>query len=540
MMRDRAFAITIVALLAVSLACNAFAGSLEPFPPPPTEQATEQGASTTAGTPPATLQPALSPVKNARLVVLLDLNVRSGPGVEYDRVGFLLKDETVPVIGVHKPTGWWKIDCPEVANGRECWVSGGEQYTQAEDVDGVEIVAAPSTPTPIPPALEEGQGVLAYSDGGIPYAAKVDLTEQLPLFSSEPVQLADAVEVETLSIAPDGRRIAFLAVTTDANALYVVNIEGEDLRLLADAAELPLGSQGRTGFRLLIDEIAWLPDGTAVAFNTVALNRSGPGVLSQEDLWMVDLDGNLSPLLPAGEGGGAFLFTANNQVLLSQADNVSRAAIDGSNRQPVVEFPRINTASEYVYYPLPQQLNLAEAHLFVPAAEPWEAGAWSTLWEIPPAGPARQLGSVAGALLFDRLVWSPDGSRLAFVERTTDEDGAAISRLMIADGKGINANAYAGGDNVVVHGWSMQGESLLYAGEGFYAVGRVNGPPLQTLLEPGQQLGRAKWVGDETYIAALGSAADNVWQLFSSDLSGETISLTTMHGDEPLFEIWMP
>ena len=91
-----------------------------------------------------------------------------------------------------------------------------------------------------------------------------------------------------------------------------------------------------------------------------------------------------------------------------------------------------------------------ETHTFVPDAQPWQPGAWTTLWQIPGSGPAGQLGSIEGVTLFDPVLWSADGSRLAFIQQPDDQDSTAMSRLMIADGKGISANPYAGGDALTV------------------------------------------------------------------------------------------
>ena len=109
-----------------SLACNAFAG--EPgvvIAPPPTPLTTTPGggeqtggtavSSVTTGTPVATVtgtsQTTATP-SGPTASVLVDLNVRTGPGIQYDRVSFLLQAETAPIIGTDPASGWWKIECP--------------------------------------------------------------------------------------------------------------------------------------------------------------------------------------------------------------------------------------------------------------------------------------------------------------------------------------------------------------------------------------------------------------------------------------------
>ncbi len=541
MIRDRPVGITIVALLLMSLACNAFAGRSDPLPPPPsaitqfspTLAVEEQNNAMTSA--------ALSQIPMARVTALVDLNVRNGPGAQYDRVGFLLENDTITVLGVHVPTGWWQIECPEAADGDACWVSGSEQYTRAEDISDVAEVAAPSTPTPVPPNLENGVGLLAFINDGLLYSAQLDLDRVPPQLASEPIQLADISNVQTLEISPDGRRVAFVSGSSEVNALFVVNIDGQDLRMLLSSSDLPLEvRQGSTNSLVLIDQIDWLPNSQLVTFNTIASDLLGPARVSQEDLWTVTIDGQLTQLFPPGKGGGAFTFTANNKVLLSRTDNVARADIDGTNEEIILHFEAIDTASEAVFYPRPQPAAEGNAYTFIPDARPWQPEAWTTLWHIPALGQARQLGVLIGVSLFDPILWSPEGSHLAFVQRSVEQDLANSSRVMIADEKGIDADPYAGGEGLVVHAWNSDGSNFLYSGGGFYAVGRVNAPPVQTILNASQQVGDAQWISTDTFIAAVGSPEKQLWELRSSSVAGESSNLISIYDVAPRFDIWRP
>lgn len=125
-----------ILLLLTSLACNAFAGRRGSLPPPPVPTAALEGAAT-PGEPnlaPTVTLPADSLIEEAQgtVRILVDLNIRSGPGVRFDRVGFLLKDERSTVVGRDPQSGWWRIQCPANVNDAECWVSGGSQFTLLE------------------------------------------------------------------------------------------------------------------------------------------------------------------------------------------------------------------------------------------------------------------------------------------------------------------------------------------------------------------------------------------------------------------------
>ena len=93
---------------------------------------------------------------------------------------------------------------------------------------------------PSPLTLEEGLGILAFIDNGALFAAKLDLARNPPQLVSEAIQLTDMVNVQNLSISPDGRRIAFISGFSEANNLNVVNTDGQDLRTLLISSELPI------------------------------------------------------------------------------------------------------------------------------------------------------------------------------------------------------------------------------------------------------------------------------------------------------------
>lgn len=101
----------------------------EPPPPPP---------------PPDTPTPSIPTV-----TALGDLNIRSGPGIEYDVVGFMRGGDSALVVGT-TAVNWWKIECPGHITGAECWVSGDPRYSSAKNTENIPWVSVPPTPSPIP------------------------------------------------------------------------------------------------------------------------------------------------------------------------------------------------------------------------------------------------------------------------------------------------------------------------------------------------------------------------------------------------------
>lgn len=86
------------------------------------------------------------------VIALKDINIRSGPGVEYDKVGYMLINDQAIIIGT-SAVNWWKIECPINASGYECWVTGDPSYSILKNTESVIWVQAPPTPTPVPPTL---------------------------------------------------------------------------------------------------------------------------------------------------------------------------------------------------------------------------------------------------------------------------------------------------------------------------------------------------------------------------------------------------
>ena len=141
----------------------------------PTETLAPTWTPTPAATPTPTSTMTPTPTVGVPLVTaLVDLNVRSGPGVEYPRIGALMKGQSARVTGRSPDLMWWQIVYPPDPSGRG-WVSGRPQYTSAANVDNVPIVSPPPlptatpTPTPVPtPDLRPRVSVVVRNDTGGP------------------------------------------------------------------------------------------------------------------------------------------------------------------------------------------------------------------------------------------------------------------------------------------------------------------------------------------------------------------------------------
>lgn len=84
------------------------------------------------------------------------VNVRSGPGTNYDQVGVMVAGQTAPAVGRSAAGEWIQIEYPG-APGSRAWVFALLVALRAGTVDALPVIEAPPTPTlPPTPTFESG------------------------------------------------------------------------------------------------------------------------------------------------------------------------------------------------------------------------------------------------------------------------------------------------------------------------------------------------------------------------------------------------
>lgn len=121
-------------------------------------EAAEEGESESeGGEDPATAAIAATGPSIICSVVVPALNIRSGPGLQYDIIGKVRTTDgsagTVNVTGRSADNEWLTVDPTVVENG---WINNSPSFiTCSTDVGGLPIAEAPATPTPQPAAVVE-------------------------------------------------------------------------------------------------------------------------------------------------------------------------------------------------------------------------------------------------------------------------------------------------------------------------------------------------------------------------------------------------
>ena len=549
MLRERYFWFMVSLFVLSALACNAFAGETEPvIVPPPTPLTTTPGSGQTGGTAVSSVATGTASTDGTgtssatvtpsgpTATVLVDLNVRTGPGVQYDRVSFLLQDESASIIGSDPATGWWKIVCPPrtPVTGVQCWISGGDNFSTAVNTEAVPIAEVPPTPTPVPPEPQPGRAIVAFVDNGRLQVTTFDANAEDPVVGEIVSLLPDDTNVQRVFIAPDGRRVAYLRGAPGRNELHVVNLDGNDQRLLVDSEGLPIQTN-REGFSAIIDQVQWLPDGSGLAFTTGQFAAGLGAASEQEDLWTVTLAGELTQRLPFFQGGGRFLVLPNGEILLSKRDAIEKVNADGSNRIRLVTFDFINTASEYIYFPI---LQLARdgntVYSAVPSADPFVNKPFTHLWRMA-GSDVEEIGRLPHTILFNPVQWTDTGSRLGYAAYT----GSTAPEIILANGSGENVAVYIAAEQAKFWGWSGDGQYFLFSAPELLAVGQADREPVEVAILAGGVVVGAEWLTNGRYLVT--TRFEGGWRLDSGNLKGIMSELLVVSGDTNIaYDAWLP
>ena len=195
-----------------------------------------------------------------------DMNVRSGPGEEYDRIGGAFAGEEFAITGKNADGDWWQIDF----DGQDGWIYA--PFVTATDADNVPIVGSSMEETPAPAtgtetAAPEAEGPVVTINGdiNIRQGPGTDFARIGGAIEGEEYDITGkSADGEWWQIDFDGEAgWVFASLVTATNAENVPTVE-------APSAQTPVAAPGSSG--------AGQAPGVAVATVGEDANvRNGPG-----------------------------------------------------------------------------------------------------------------------------------------------------------------------------------------------------------------------------------------------------------------------
>lgn len=389
-------------------------------------------------------------------------NLRTSPSAATVTLGVLADGEIVTVIAgpaCAENLNWWQVRRWNGQTGYTAEGSAGVYWLEPWPV-----AAGPLAPGSAPAA---DSGRIAYLRQPVAAPGQPAPATELVIAAADgstPVSVSPAgVDVRGFAWSPDGARLAFY----DAQQLYVIDADGQNLRQLTQTAEATNSDP------------AWAPDGTRLAFTSdrdgnaeiYAINVDGSGLANLTQNPAADTDPTWSP------DGAQIAFVSDRD-----APGVERAAepnifVMGSNgANPLVLRTTPGAKSQPAWSPRGGEIaylaeqngvrTLYRSYAFENAALPFRltqidqdvvAFAWapdaSRLAYVTEsssgATTARELGSVrpdgadplvytADARAVESVAWSPDAAWLAF---SSDRAGTFDVYLLRPSGAGLVAVA---------------------------------------------------------------------------------------------------
>lgn len=208
----------------------------------PTAAATAAPTLTPSPLPAETSTPAL-PVA---LVREGPLNVRTGPGSAYARLGQLEEDAVVQIVGRNSESTWWQISFESGAESR-AWVSA--EFIQTSGPIEAEVAEAPAVPATTSTTSQAFAGKIVFQEvsGG-----------RIFVIGASGTGLQQLGEGLDPALSPDGTVVAFVRWRPPAG-IYLINADGTDERLLTEVEQAKSPE--------------WSADGKRIAFS----HRSGGG-----------------------------------------------------------------------------------------------------------------------------------------------------------------------------------------------------------------------------------------------------------------------
>jgi len=191
----------------------------------------------------------------------------------------------------------------------------------------------------------------------------------------------------------------FWAIKTDGT-------ERHPILILDDLANLI-----ETELRVLISEFSWLPHTHTILFNTQLYNNmvDGNPYEANNDLYLLDLDGQITQIAPAGLGG---IFTPSpdgRYVAVSTHSEIGLWDLETGIRQTLLEFSPLRRGCDCTYYPQ-LRWDRAGGHIITSIPSPfihypdYFGGKPEEIWRLSVNGSAEVIAQVAPSQMLNSVV----------------------------------------------------------------------------------------------------------------------------------------
>lgn len=290
--------------------------------------------------------------------------------------------------------------------------------------------------------------------------------------------------------SPDGSKVAFVSDFTNTGHgeknVFVMSTTatGQDVNLATQITHFKPEAKA-------IDDLAWSPDGSRIAFTRG--NNAG-----DDKVWVVNADGTTTFPLEIGGGGAkrhptwspdsskiAYAVVKNEPeqiYIASSQGGIGQPLTNGKGHEPTwspngsrIAFDAYNSGFGYV-----------DLHIVSPD------GSGTPL--IVPPSPYTEWTFNA---------WSPDGGRIAY--RATAASGATVYRVMNADGGGDHPLASPGEGDARSASWSPDGSRIVFEGA---LIGNIGARNLY--------LANADGSGGAQPLTSDGKSENPAWRVVSS------------------------
>ena len=334
------------------------------------------------------------------------------------------------------------------------------------------------------------------------------------------LQLTDTGNVLDVFISDDGQVAVFTAsLDLYTEELWAVNIDGSSLRRLVGEGDFAMMVSHQDAVGAVPYQIGFVPGTHRIAFNTRLLFE-GPGLVLQDDLWMVDADDPGPPrsILPLGQGGGFSYSQDGRKIALVRPDQISVYDPATSVRHDLFSYPAVITYSEYQYYPpVSWTLDSTALRVVIPPQDPLGDSVSTTqVLHTQTDGTSFALLAELEMVPFfsNEAVLSPDTNRLAYVAPGFSGDPySGILRIVNADG--TESMDYDGGQ-VQFLGWSPENRRFIYTVNDSSYVGEVGSHTVP--LHGVTSMRNVSWIDPNRYLYL--NRDDTSWELVLGQLGG--------------------